>query len=112
MMQIENPISDSRRDEIIDKIARWFRRKRIEVPATVFMQVNKPLTFMASQGWLFSSHLAALFFKEKTINEVYQLLSDRENIDRVIDRIDYLAEEERQHLAKSKTKEKSVSCQS
>lgn len=95
-MKIKTPLSDERRDEVVDKLASWIIRKRLATMATVFVEINRPLTFLSSQALLFGNQILAEIFGEKNIHEAYQLLSDRQNADRLLDRIQHLSDNERE----------------
>ena len=95
MMDIETPLTDER----IDKVARWIKRRRLETMAVTALELNKPLAFAESQAVLYSAHmlyLVEVLFNKSFINIIYQLLNDRNNCERLMNRIEELCNEERE----------------
>ena len=48
-------ITEEERDQVIEKWARKIVGKGLETPAILFLEMHKPLTFLASQGLLVGS---------------------------------------------------------
>ncbi len=83
-------ISDERRDELIDYIAFRAVRYQVDVPAAAFLELYRPLSFIASQGVHFFAPVADLLFGHPYASELAFLMQDRSNIDRLNDRIEEL----------------------
>lgn len=92
-VDITTPLSDTQRDEIIDSIARKITGRRLEAPAVLFLEMHKPLSFIASQSILVAMpFISPLLGPEETAN-LSKLLKDRDNVERLISRIEELSME-------------------
>lgn len=83
---------DERGERLIEELAQRIVSQRLETPAIFFLEMNKPLTFLASQSLLLATPLLGAFIKPSRIEEYSQLLDSRDNMERLIGRIDELAE--------------------
>jgi hypothetical protein len=63
----------------------------METPAILFLEMHKPLSFIASQGLVTTSPLIAPFIGIENVQIASQLLADRKNVELLIDRIEELA---------------------
>ncbi len=98
------PLSEERKAELIDAMARFVVERGLAAPAVLFLELHRPLAFIGSQaGIVFSPFLVALFGFQR-VDEYTQLMSERENWDRLIERIEELEEERRAHRQGSNTK--------
>jgi len=71
-------------EKMIEHLARQIGRWRLESPAILFLEVTKPLSFIASQGLLLCEPLLGFFYKEPRISEYADLLADRSSVERLI----------------------------
>jgi hypothetical protein len=98
------PLSEERKAELIDAMARFVVERGLAAPAVLFLELHRPLAFIGSQaGIVFSPFLVALFGFQR-VDEYTQLMSERDNWDRLIERIEELEEERRAHRQGSNTK--------
>jgi hypothetical protein len=88
MRDWDEPLSVEQRDELIDKIASAVVARRMETPAILFLEMHKPLSFIASQGLVVSSPFVAPLVGIDNVQLAVKLLEDRENVERVIRRIE------------------------
>jgi hypothetical protein len=72
----------------IEHLARQVGRWRLESPAILFLEVTKPLSFIASQGLLLCEPLLSFLVKEPRISEYADLLADRPSVERLISRLE------------------------
>lgn len=79
-------------DALIEQVARWVDRRRLETPAILFLEAHKPFAFMGSQFLLVGTPLAAPLFGLQRMEQLYALLEKSENVDRLIRRIEELIE--------------------
>ena len=92
-MDIHEPLSVEERDSIINAVAGKIVSMRLEVAAVLFLEMNKPLSFIASQSaWVAMPFLAPILGPNLIAN-VSKLLAQRENIDLLISRIEDMAAE-------------------
>jgi hypothetical protein len=75
-------------EESIEQLARQIGRWRLESPAILFLEVTKPLSFIASQGLLLCEPLLSFFYKEPRVAEFADLLADRANVECLIARLE------------------------
>ncbi|MCK9328310.1 MAG: hypothetical protein PHY08_04360 [Candidatus Cloacimonetes bacterium] len=104
-MQVE--VSKERALELIDKVAVFFASRRMGAPALLFLESMRPLHFIGSQIMYFLSPFAGIIFKGEEFEEFAALLSDHENVQLLINRIDELDEkfnEEQRKLERIKRK--------
>ncbi len=95
------PVSPERRDELLQKVVDVIARYQLFAPAAFFFSMGKPLAFVGSQLMFFLAPIAGAFVNEATIEEYAHLLSDRSNIDRLLDML-----EEREFEMRKKTQRK------
>ncbi len=83
--------------EMIEKIASTVVRRRLSVPAILFMEVLKPLSFFGAQTLnFFGPIIESLMKKENRYYDFTSFLEERKNIEKILVRIEEL-ENERPH---------------
>jgi hypothetical protein len=93
MPQMDEPLSAEERDKLIDEVARKIVGRRMESPAILFLEMHKPVTFIASQGMVAMSPFLAQIFGRDGVRKYAQLLSSADNLELLIRRIEDLSEE-------------------
>ncbi len=88
---IDADLTDSERDELIEKIAGGVMRRRMETPAILFLEMHKPLSFIGSQALIVGSPFLGPFVGVENVHRVSRLLSERSNVERLISRIEELS---------------------
>jgi len=86
-------VSDRQRDEMIDALARKVVARRLETPAIFILESHQPLSFVISQSLLLSAPVLGTFFGFGAVNRWAHILEDRENVTRLVQRIEALAAE-------------------
>jgi len=100
-------LSPEKTDEMIEKIARFFVNRGLGTPAIMSFDVFKPVSHIGSQmGLFFGSAFFPLIPGNWGFNLV-ALLNEKENVEKLIQRIESLTKEEDE--AKKLEKEKSKS---
>ena len=85
----EEPFSpNQRQQEIIEKLATWIDRKRLHLPAIMFLESVKPLNYLGSQVLVFFYPFVTAFLNSKDYKEFQQLLEYRESIGYIIEAIE------------------------
>jgi hypothetical protein len=104
---------DSKSDEaILDTVATRITRMGLGVPAIFFLESSKPLSFLGSQVLVFFEPFVKTFFEVKNYERFCRLVEERENVERLIQKIEdceeKLNEEKREEkkLKKEKNREK------
>jgi len=90
-VDICTPLTDERRSEMIDSIARKVVGRRLEMPAVLFLDMHKPLSFIASQAMLVGMPFLGVMFGAQAVADVSKLLKDRENVEALIARIEEMS---------------------
>lgn len=87
------PLSDAKRDAMLEKAVAVVRKWRLEVPAILFLESTGPLGHAAGQGLVaFSPFVAPLLAGGiGSVQKLHALLEDPKNIQRLIE---MLTEEE------------------
>lgn len=96
-------VPDDERDALFETVARAVRRWRLQLPATLFLEIHAPLSHLAGQGLIvFSPFLAALLpGGARDVQRCAKLLENPDNLRRLIDRI---SETEREDKMEDKKK--------
>ncbi|MCE5315373.1 MAG: hypothetical protein ABFD49_06400 [Armatimonadota bacterium] len=92
-IDIISPLGEEERASLINSIAGKIVARRLETPVVLFLEMHKPLSFIASQTALVTMPFFAPFIGAQGMADFSKLLRDRENIDRLITRIEELANE-------------------
>ena len=92
-MFLDIQVSDEERDEVIEKWAQKVAARGLETPAILFLEMHKPLSFFASQGLIITMPFLSAFVGPEVIAKYSRLLEDRQNVERLIQRIEELAAE-------------------
>jgi len=77
-------LKPERRDELLLSICKKIEKYNLYTPAIFFLQMTKPLAFVGSQAVLFGAPIAGAFIDERLIEDFGQLMSDRENVERLL----------------------------
>jgi len=91
--QYEGDLSPENRDNIIDALAQAIVKKGLVTPAIMFLEMHKPVAFLAGQGMLVASPLLAPLFGLDGVENYSKLFSSAENIELLIRRIEDLADQ-------------------
>lgn len=91
--QIAGPVVSE--SELIERIARRVVAMRLETPAVLWLEMNKPLAFIASQALVVGTPLLGLVLNPEDLIAFGNLLRDRRGVERLIDRIEELSLEKK-----------------
>jgi hypothetical protein len=83
-------LSPEKRDDLINKLAAQVDKRRMHLPAILFLDMHKPLAFLAGQSLLLSSGFLAPLFGPQNVQQYAKLFESRDNIERLIQRIEEL----------------------
>jgi hypothetical protein len=98
------PLSEEQKAQLIDALAQQVVKRGLSVPAVLFLELHKPFAFIGSQAGIVFSPFLAPFFGFDRVDDYTQLLSERENWERLVERIEELAEESRTAHAKEQNR--------
>jgi hypothetical protein len=83
------------RDAWIEKVASGVVKRGLETPMVLFLEMHKPLSFVASQGLIVTSPFVAPFVGIDNVQMLSKLIEKRENIELLVQRIEELGQERR-----------------
>jgi hypothetical protein len=98
----KNTLSEERRNELIDKIARGTVERNLTAPAIFLLESVKPLTFIGSQVMVFFDPVVRALFTFKEYNEIRIALEDRRNLERLLIKIEEYDAEFQKELRRKK----------
>lgn len=81
--------------ELIEKIAQEVTKRKMTAPAIFLLESGKPLSFIGSQFLTFLSPIVQTIFSSKYYDRITKMLEDRNNIEKLICRIEELEEEQK-----------------
>lgn len=87
----DRPLSREACDRFIENMARTVVEKRMETMTIFMLDAHRPFSFMASQALLLTAPVLGAFFGFNRINRWSRILEDRENLERLLQRIEALA---------------------
>ena len=84
-------LSERNAEQLLEKAAQVIVKRGMEVPAILFLEMHKPLANLIGHAVWVTMPVWALFFGVATTNELGALLSDPDQIERLIQRIEELS---------------------
>lgn len=90
-IDLHTPLTIDERNSLIDTLAKKAVDRRLETMAVLFLEMHKPLSFLASQTALVAMPMLGPFMGAQSVADLSKLLSNRENIDLLISRIEDMA---------------------
>ncbi len=67
--------------ELIDKLAKKVIQVRMGVPAILFLEMHKPLSFVGSQLMVFFSPIVNTIFNRKEYDQFAEIVEHRDNVE-------------------------------
>ena len=83
----------ARKDQIIEKLARASRGRRLESPAALFLELNRPIGFLMSQAAFFARPFLSFFLPPGEVEAAAEVLADRDAFEQLLDRLGQSSEE-------------------
>ncbi|MBJ48593.1 MAG: hypothetical protein CMG59_05410 [Candidatus Marinimicrobia bacterium] len=74
--------------DIMNSYAKTIKDKGMSVPAVFFLEMFKYLSFTFSQAMIVAGPLATIFLNSKKYYQISKLLSDRNNVENFITKIE------------------------
>lgn len=100
--ELEASAKDRDDEALIDAVATKIVRMGLGVPAIFFLESSKPLSFLGSQLLVFLEPFVKTFFDIKSYDRFYTLMEDRENVEKLIQRVEDLEEQQKEERAEKK----------
>ncbi len=95
-----------RRDELIEWAAQRIYQWEMVAPAIMLFDGFRPVSFMASQGMHMVAPFTNLFTGHPYATEIAYLLQDRDNVDRLVERLEDMVEEEERARREARRRKK------
>ncbi|HBZ85712.1 MAG: hypothetical protein A2509_04330 [Candidatus Edwardsbacteria bacterium RIFOXYD12_FULL_50_11] len=81
-------VGPERAKELLAKIANQVVKRKLTVPAIMFIESVKPLTFIGSQALIFFQPMVQAFLNRKEYDEFAVLMEDRDNVELLLQEIE------------------------
>ena len=81
-------MSENRREAIIERFTQRIESWGLQAPAILFLEINKPFSFLASQLLLLSQPVFRPFGKGQVVSDWASALEDRDTVDLIIHRLE------------------------
>ena len=102
-------LSDEDRDALIEKMAQKIAQFGMFTPAILLLEMNKPIAFLTGQATVLASGMLAPLFGFENVQQFSRLCENRQNVEKLIQRVEELSEMEQVGSKKLKTSVPSVS---
>ena len=105
---VEAPGADLSAEDraFLERLARWLARRSLSVPAILFLESVKPLTFVGSQAMFFFEPMVKIFVGGAGYTRFARLMEDRGNVEVFLRAIETAESDVRGERAESKKKRK------
>jgi len=84
----KEPLTEEERDQLLDKAAHEILRRKLEMPAVLFLEMHKPLAYVGGHAALAFAPFLVPFVGFDNVNNYSRLFSDRENVERLMTRLE------------------------
>ena len=75
-------------DALVERLAHLIDRWRLATPAILFLEANKPLSFVGSQALLMFQPMTDLFMARELTTDLAALFADRDRLEALITRLE------------------------
>lgn len=99
----EKPKLTERQSELLDKLAQKVVSYRMTIPAIMFLETAKPLSYVGSQTMVFFEPMVKAVFNVAEYDEIRILMEDRRNVEELLARIERF---DREAVEKEKAEKK------
>jgi hypothetical protein len=93
-------------DELLEAVAGRVVRMGLAVPSVFFLESTKPLSFVGSQALVFLEPFVQAFLTIRHYQQFTRLMEDRRNVEKLIQRVEALDDENRRAERERKAQEK------
>lgn len=103
---VKKKLDEMSDDELLEAVAKRVVGMRLAVPAVFFLESTKPLSFLGSQLLIFLQPFVQAFLTVKSYERFSHLMEDRDNVEKLIQRMEQLDEEQRVEEKRLRREEK------
>ena len=102
----EKPKLTEKQSELLDKLAQKVVSYRMTVPAIMFLETAKPLSYIGSQTMVFFEPMVKAVFNIAEYDEIRIMMEDRRNVEELLIRIERFDREasEKEKAAKKESR--------
>jgi hypothetical protein len=86
-------LTDEEAEELIEKAATEIEKRKMSMPAILFLEMHKPLSYIGSQAAIVLAPFIVPFVGFDLVNNYSRLFAKRENIEKLIVRLENPREE-------------------
>lgn len=83
----ERVAAAERKQHIIGKLSRGIVARGLQSPAALFLELNRPIGFIASQATFFARPFLSFFLAPEEVTAAAEVLADPEALDELLDRL-------------------------
>jgi hypothetical protein len=80
----DKDLTEEETEALLEKAAFEVRRRKLEIPAIIALEMHKPLSFVSASAGIALAPFLVPFLGFDFVNEYSQVISKRENIERLI----------------------------
>jgi hypothetical protein len=84
----KEPLTEEEREKLLDKAAHEITKRKLEMPATLFLEMHKPLAYVGMHATLAFSPFLVPFLGFDLVNDFSRLFSDKENVELLMQRLE------------------------
>lgn len=81
-------LTEEQTQELIQKAADEIRKRKMQTPAVLLLEMHKPLSFLASQAAIVFSPFLVPIVGFDNVNDYSRLLAKRDNIERLLQELE------------------------
>jgi len=86
-------LTDEETEALVAKAANEIIRRKMQTPAILFLEMNKPLANVGANAALMFAPFAVPFFGFDLVNDYSRLFSKRENVEKLLLKIEELSKQ-------------------
>ncbi len=103
---VKKKLDEMTEDELLEAVAKRVVGMRLAVPAVFFLESTKPLSFLGSQLLIFLQPFVQAFLTVKSYERFSHLMEERENVEKLIQLMEQLDEDQRLEEKRLKAEDK------
>ena len=84
----EKELTEQEKEDLLEKAANEIKRRKMVVPAILFLEMHKPLSYVGSQAAIVFSPFLVPFLGFDNVNNYSRLLAERNAVERLIQRLE------------------------
>lgn len=81
-------LTEQETDDLLAKLEAEIRKRRLEAPAILFLEMNKPIARIAANAMIVFTPFLAPIVGMDNVHNYSRLLMDRDNVERLIVRLE------------------------